>query len=223
MMQQDLEQRLVAWSAEHSGHEVQRAYVGLSGIGDCERVIFDRYVEGTPATVGEQLKTAVSYELERAVQARLAGLGLWEPGPAICLYDGLVQGHTDGMTPGHALIEIKTVALAEHLPHGRLPQRVLWQVTAYMRWTGLRPCHVVYLARDAGALQVYTVDEDLRLSDMVHTKLVRVVTAIREGRRPGCSCGRCGRPPTTTDRRPQTDGRQAPRAGKPGVGRLVTR
>lgn len=66
----DLQRQLVNYIVEHSGHEPHRRYIGLSGISDCEQVIYDRYIHGTPATVSERMKTAISYDLESVMFAQ---------------------------------------------------------------------------------------------------------------------------------------------------------
>lgn len=192
MLSKELQTSLINWTILNSGHQEHRGYIGLSGIGDCERVIYERYLHGNQASLDDHLKTRISYELESKLIQRLSEMRLYSPGETIELYDGLVQGHTDGVLAGADLLEIKTIPLEQWLPKdGRLPHRVFWQVQAYLHFTQRRYAHVVYLARDSGYAQVYGTRVSDRMGQKITEKLERLVEAVQEGRRPDCTCGRC--------------------------------
>lgn len=192
MLSKELQTSLINWTILNSGHQEDRGYIGLSGIGDCERVIYERYMHGKQASLDDHLKTRISYELESKLIQRLSEMRLYSPGETIELYDGLVQGHTDGVLAGVDLLEIKTIPLEQWLPKdGRLPHRVFWQVQAYLHFTQRRYAHVVYLARDSGYAQVYGTRVSDRMGQKITEKLERLVEAVQEGRRPDCTCGRC--------------------------------
>lgn len=188
-----LQADLVDWSVKNSGYEDHRQYIGLSGIGDCERVIYDRVRNGGRAQpVAEHLKTRVSYELEEDLVRRLDAMGVYYPGETISLHGGLVQGHTDGVIKPSALLEIKTVQREEWLPKDyRLPNRVYWQVQGYMTFLKRSIAFVVYLARDTGAICVVAVKYNPGIGRQVREKVERIVKAVVGFERPGCSCGRC--------------------------------
>jgi len=195
MRADELQERLVNWTVANSGHDERRHYIGLSGIGDCPRQIYDRYFQGQQASVDRHLLTRLSYEIESALVERLHQMGIYSESPVALAYDGLVQGHVDGITKDGDLIEIKTVALEDHIPE-RLPRRVYWQVQAYMhylkckrqdcRWT-----HVVYLARQSGLVKVIPVRYSPEMGGRVETKVLRLVVAVRDVARPECECGKC--------------------------------
>ena len=186
----DIQSQLVNYIVSHSGHESHRRYIGLSGIGDCEQVIYDRYIHATPATIGERMKTAISYDLEHVLIEKLTALHLYQSGELIHLYDGLVQGHTDGRIKGD-LLEIKTVEREEWFPEHHLPYRVFYQVQAYLHFLNINFAQVIYLARDNGAVQVYKERRDPRKGEEIAVKIKRLVKAIHAVERPECSCGRC--------------------------------
>ena len=186
----DIQHQLVNYIVEHSGHEPHRHYIGLSGISDCEQVIYDRYIHGTPATIGERMKTAISYDLERVLIEKLTALRLYRKGEDICLYNGLVQGHTDGWIKDD-LLEIKTVEREEWFPQHHLPVRVFFQVQAYLHYLNIQFAQVIYLARDNGAVQVYKERHDIRRGDEIARKVERLMSAVTTMQRPECSCGRC--------------------------------
>ena len=186
-----LEGELVNWSVLNSGFEPRRSYIGLSGIGDCERLIYERFREGQMSNVKDMLKTRISYELEAALVERLKKLGKYQEGEEILLHGGLVQGHTDGSI-GKDLLEIKTVPNEAALPQeGKLSHRNYWQVQAYLHYTKRIYAHVVVLARDSGLIRVVGVKYRPDLGEEIEAKVERLVKAIREYEKPGCSCGRC--------------------------------
>ncbi len=184
---------LVDWSVKNSGYEDHRQYIGLSGIGDCERVIYDRVRNGSRGQpVAEHLKTRLSYECEGLLVARLRALGVYGAGESISLHGGLVQGHTDGVILPNALLEIKTVQREDWLPQNyRLPNRVFWQVQAYMTFLKRPIAFVVYLARDTGAMCVVAVKYNPGIGRQVREKVDRLIKAVVGYERPECSCGKC--------------------------------
>lgn len=195
----DLQNELIDWSVKNSGFQPGRTYLGLSGIGDCEQVIYDRLRNGQRASVEEQLKTRISYELEADLVDRLRALGVYSPGETISLYEGLVQGHTDGLISGREILEVKTLDLAIHFPANGVPsRRITWQVQGYMHFLKRPFTHVVYLARDNGAIFCLGVRYDAGLGAKIEAKLGHLVEAWQKATRPGCTCGRCptANPPT---------------------------
>ena len=100
MFTNELQRALVNWTVLHSGHVNRRGYIGLSEMGDCDLVIYQRYFNGQHFALGEHLRARISFELEEKLVARLEAMKLYAPGEEIMLYDGLVQGHTDGVIGG---------------------------------------------------------------------------------------------------------------------------
>jgi len=194
----DLEKLLVDWSVRNSGFEPGRNYIGLSGIGDCEQVIYDRLRTGQQSSAAEQLKTRISYELEGELINRLSEMGLYSKGETISLQGGLVQGHTDGVVDGRDLLEIKTLEREVYFPTSTRPsgngipsRRIQWQVQAYMHYTCKYWTHIVYLARDTGAIFCLGVKYDSLMGTKIESKVRRLASAVRRTERPECSCGRC--------------------------------
>jgi len=192
MKSTDLQRTLTNYIVKNSRHEAHRAYIGLSGIADCEAIIYDRYFHGTPATINGHLKTSLSYDLEADLVSKLSLLKLYRPAPPIELYDGLVLGHPDGKIDDDDLIEIKTVERETWFPEvPHLPNKVFYQVQAYMYYGGYRRAHVIYLARDTGALRVIGVTQSTPIAQRIEDKLARLVEAVHLVQRPACSCGKC--------------------------------
>jgi hypothetical protein len=192
MQSQHLQTAIVDYTARVSSRHVERRdYIGLSGIADCERVIYDRYMFGDPHQTHARLKDALGYDLETALIQRLTALELYRPAPAIYLFDGLVQGHPDGEVGGD-LLEIKTVPMESYIPeYTRLPVRVFYQVQAYLAFTSYQHAHVVYLARDTGAIRVIGLTRSAEMGFKIEQKIFRLVEAVRANSRPDCTCNRC--------------------------------
>lgn len=205
MRASELESLLVDWTAKNSGHHERRAYIGLSGIGDCPRRIYDTFRNGQHWETSELLRTRLSFELEEALVNRLMAAGVYAEAPEICLYDGLVQGHLDGLVKRdgrYDVLEIKTVPTADAIPRmGEPPSRkVTWQCQAYLHYVPMlqrvpprnRWALVLYLARDSGQVAVKPLRYDEDLGRRIQAKVDSLVQAVRGVERPGCECGRCG-------------------------------
>jgi hypothetical protein len=192
MLSTQLQSAIIDFTSRVSSrHQERRNYIGLSSIGECERVIYDIYTHGVPHSTRERLKDAMGYALEEALVARLIEMGLYRAANPIVLYDGLVQGHPDGEVEGD-LLEIKTIECAKWLPEPpRLPNRVFFQVQAYMHFAGYQRAHVLYLARDTGEMRVIGVSHSDTVAEKINAKLDRLVAAVKTGQRPACSCGYC--------------------------------
>jgi len=111
-----LETRLIDWTVNHGRLNSRERYIGLSKIGDCPRRVYGMYWNhGVRSDPVELMKFYIGYASEDDVVLRLQGLGEYRPGVEISMFEGMVRGHTDGSFEGR-LVEIKSVALDEHLP-----------------------------------------------------------------------------------------------------------
>jgi hypothetical protein len=142
--------------------------------------------------IGDHLRTRLSFELEEALIQRFRQMGIYSEREEINLYNGLVQGHTDGRI-GDRILEIKTVAVEDHFPQGRLPAKVYWQAQAYLRFLNRHEALVIYLSRANGSLAGYPVRRNENTGTMITEKLERLVAAVQNHKRPECTCGRCGK------------------------------
>jgi hypothetical protein len=196
MQSKNFQDAIIEYTARHSNLDERRPYIGLSGIGDCEQTIYDRYFTGQPVTVKAKLKCAIGYDFEAILIGRLKAMGLYSDAVPIVLYDGLVQGHLDGLAGGD-LLEIKTIERAAYLPElvhnqaPRLPNRVFYQVQAYMHYGRYERAHVLYLARDTGEIRVVGSSYNNQAGYKIEQKVERLVQAVRAMQRPACTCGHC--------------------------------
>lgn len=194
---EQLERDLTAWMVANSRLDSHRPYIGLSKAWECPRRIYDDYhnIVATDPSREMVLRTFYSYQLEDLIMGWLAskfGDRVKHPGPDISRFEGLLQGHTDGMW-GRDLVEVKTVPLSQHIPDTwkRLPQRVFYQVQAYLHYTKIKYCQVIYFARDCGAVRVFGIPYNPGRGEQIEAKFNRLVWAVRSKDRPECECGRC--------------------------------
>lgn len=207
MQTKNLQQAIVNYTAQTSGHDEHRPYIGLSGIGDCERIIYNRFFFGERRPdVGWLLTTKISYELEAALIKRLTAIGVYSSAEPIILFDGQVQGHPDGIISGADFLEIKTVAMEEHFPENNIvSRRIFWQCQGYMHFGKRDLTHVVYLARSTGAIHAVGLRYQEKVGRELEAKVRRLVEAVRERKQPGCMCGKCG---TVKDEKPVVTNKQ---------------
>lgn len=133
-----------------------------------------------------KIRTRYSYEIEEMLRDRLAKAGLLTSGPKeIKLFDGLVQGHTDGEIAGD-LLEIKTVPKDEHIPEGRLPFRVYAQSQSYMNYLRYNRAKVLYFSRESGRWKWFEVERNRSVQVQMDEKVKRMVRLVRMQERPEC-------------------------------------
>lgn len=191
MNTREMDQLFTTWTAENSGYDEHRNYIGLSTIADCPREIYRRFFSPTPADVRSRLKTRASYEIEENLKNRFRKMGVYREGREISLYNGLVKGHTDGEIWGR-LLDIKTVPLEEHLPaDNNCPAKVFWQLQAYMLYGQWNSSIVLYFARDYGVHKFFYLRFSESFGERIENRLSRIIRAIETKSQPDCECGRC--------------------------------
>ena len=188
----DLQSQLTAFIAKDSGTQDRRPFIGLSEMYHCPWQIYDRYLHGVPASVDERLKFAVGNDLHEMMVDRLTRMGLYRPAQAIDLFDGLIQGHPDGVIEDD-LLEIKTIEREEWFPdlHKKLPGKMYWQVQAYMFYGGYPRALAVYLARNTGRILAFHIQPNRAIAARIDEKASLLLEAVKAGSPPKCECGRC--------------------------------
>lgn len=190
----EIEKELIHWSLRNSGYDEHRDYIGLSTIGDCPRLIYNRYFNRTGISTAGHLKTRYAYEIERLIKERLQQIGLYSSGKEISMHNGLVKGHIDGEIEG-SLLEIKSVPRTEYLPTSpmHISTKIYWQIQAYMLYGGYSVTTLIYFARDDGLFKVMAVCRDESLQSRIDQKVVSLVEAVQKQNPPACECGKCER------------------------------
>ena len=180
---------ILQYDAEHhGGDKARRPYIDLSHIAECPAVLYQRYMataETRPPV--SHAMTQYSYELEQLLCKRLQRCGVYQPGTAITLSDGLVQGRTDGWID-HCLLEIATVLLPEYFPVERIPRRKYQQIQAYLHYTKSIKALALYFARSDGTWKVYDVPYNLKVAQHLAQKVEWLVAAVQAGTPSRCTC-----------------------------------
>jgi hypothetical protein len=108
-----------------------------------------------------------------------------------------VEGHPDGLIKydGHTnLIDIKTVPRTAYLPvPPRLPNKVFFQLQAYLHFTEYVHAHAIYIARDTGICRVIGVTRNDGFGLKIERRINRILDAVDSGTPPRCTCHRCNR------------------------------
>lgn len=171
---------LMTWTAENSGYEERRDYLGLSHASLEVDEIVSNYRAAVHADVMQRLKTYKGYQMERDLLRRLVSVygDRIQPGEEISVFHGLVKGHPDLRIDG-APGDCKTVPLDEHLPQpGRLPRRVFWQMQAYMLYAPAERALVIYESRASGLLWATWIFPVRRIQDEIDAKYRAAVEMI---------------------------------------------
>lgn len=188
-----------------SGLEGRRAYLGMSGIGNCSRKLYFEFVQGK-AEASDQAHWYcwTGYLHEAAV------LGLIVPEQnkgelrrqveVVAGFDNRFRGHVD-FAFEQQVIEIKSVGwdkFKKIREAGRPQYEHRCQVQMYLRHGGWRQGLVVYIARDVPHNEfdglpfwVFEVEPDETLANTLDAKARMILTAIDRREAPECSCGWC--------------------------------
>lgn len=191
---------LIDWTVQHSGFE-ERAYLGMSSIGDCPRALYRQFVLGRSWNRAGHLMCYAGYLWERDIKQRLGQIGLYadySEREVVASFDDRFCGHTDGELIDGSLLEIKSVTQARLdtiRALGRIPTRHFEQVQAYLRHGHYERGIVVYVARDTDEIYVAHIKPNPEIADRIDRKARDILAAIDAGQEPLCTCGRCKESP----------------------------
>lgn len=162
-----------------NGFDSKRNYIGLSSIGDpVEKIIEKYYQEPQTQDHLSAMKTWVSYGIEALLLDQILKIG-GSKGEEISICDGLIKGHTDGSI-GNILIEIKSVANADHFPDSKLPYKVFWQIQGYLKFLPkYEHCICLYIARDSGLINSYKQLRVQSIQDQIEEKIKTIIKQIQ--------------------------------------------
>lgn len=184
-----------------SGLEKHRPYLGMSGIGNCSRQQYRRYVDGQPNPGDQQHWYCWTGYLHENALVELLPFDqpVAKPGEIIAGYDERFRGHVDYVL-GSDLIEIKSVGWDkfQRVQQSGPTEANVAQVQMYLRHGGFDHCILIYIARDVphrefDHLPFWTFDiyPDPALADTLDAKARRILAAIDAGEIPPCDCGWC--------------------------------
>lgn len=176
----------------------ERAYLGMSALGQCPRKLYDDLVRGrtAPDLRGRRLfHEGYLHEADVVRRLQRAGIAVHEAQPEVVAeFDARLRGHVDGRLCDGSLLEVKSVYGEKfyRIVREGAPGFHRAQVQAYMRWGGYPRAWIVYKNRENGDLWMVLEMRDGMFGDALERK-ARAILAAVDGRKglPPCECGRC--------------------------------
>jgi hypothetical protein len=171
---------LEAYTATHSNFETSRNYVSISHAYDSAEQMISTYFNGFEDSLEIRLRCYTGYKCERDMLQRIGKVfgDRVKMCPEIYEYEGLVKGHPDFMLDEYPA-DCKTVPLDEHLPDGRMPNRVFWQMQGYMLYLQKEKSIVIYESKATGKIQDYTIHRNHNIQAQIKAKFDAVVKEIK--------------------------------------------
>lgn len=162
-----------------SHFETSRDYISISHCGLSIEEILEQHSKGFTDGPDIRLRCYKGYQMEADLKARLKGAfpERYSEGVEVIAFDGKVKGHPDFMFDGFPG-DCKTVAIDEHLPNGKLPRKVYWQMQGYMLYLNMSTALVIYESRSTGKLIDFWIHANLNIQEQIHDKFTEVIRLI---------------------------------------------
>jgi hypothetical protein len=193
-----LKEMLAVWSEQHCGHEDRSAYLGMSGIARCPRVLYyGMTIPGRPPLGDTALRLLAGNEWERLIIARLTAMQVLDTDRSlevVARFDSRFRGHLDAVIKDGTLLEIKSTVQEdlERIVTQRSPKsHHLKQVSMYLEHGNFARGIILYVARDTGHLFALNVPRIENLIQQLNDKARRVLAAVDACVPPACECGQC--------------------------------
>lgn len=175
---------LESHTAQNSKFETSRDYVSISHCYDNVDQMVNTFIHGFEDSLDIRLRCYTGYKCESDLMRRIKAVfgDRIKTGIEISEYDGLVKGHPD-FTFDAFPADCKKVPLDEHLPDGRIPNRVFWQMQGYMLYMAKPKALVVYESAATGKIRDYWIPSNQNIQSQISAKFDAVVKAIRSQQR----------------------------------------
>lgn len=162
-----------------SHFETSRDYISISHCGLSVDEIFEQHTQGFSDTPDIRLRCYKGYQMEADLKARIKGAfpTRYKDGVEVSAFGGKVKGHPDFMFDGFPS-DCKSVPLDEHLPQGRVPRKVYWQMQGYMLYLNTSTSLVIYESRATGKLLDFWISANLKIQEEIHDKFTEVIRLI---------------------------------------------
>lgn len=162
-----------------SNFETSRSYISISHCGLSIEEIIEQQKQGFVDSPEIRLRCYKGYQMEADLKARIKGAfpDRYSVAVEASAFDGRVKGHPDFMFDGMPG-DCKSVALDEHLPQGRVPRKVYWQMQGYMLYLNKGKSLVIYESRSTGKLLDFWIPANLTIQEQIHDKFEQVLLAI---------------------------------------------
>lgn len=163
-----------------SHFETSRDYISISHCGLSVDEILSQWRAGFHDSPDIRLRCYKGYQMEADLKARIKGAfpDSYSKGIEVSAFGGLVKGHPDFMFdefPG----DCKTVQIDEHLPVGRVPRKVFYQMQGYMHYLKKAKALVIYESRGSGKIVDFWLNANREIGLEIDAKFSAVVEAIK--------------------------------------------
>lgn len=192
-----LEDQIRQFVHANSGLEAHRRYLGMSGIADCPRAQWTRYMNGVETGDNNHRNAYRGYLLEKDIKQILISIGFMKPESErelLAEFDSRFRGHTEGEDVSGGLIEVKTMSKVKYdavVSERRLAYRHYRQVQAYMKYGNYTKCTAVIRCTETFEFHVMVVQPNYAIMAELEQKAKMILACIDESREPPCTCNRC--------------------------------
>ena len=173
-------EKLEAYTAENSNFDTSRDYISISHCALSVEEIVDQWNAGFVDTKDIRLRCYKGYQMERDLKTRMQivfGARVETGHIELSAFDGLVKGHPDFNFDGFPA-DCKTVQIDDHLPNGRVPRKVYWQMQGYMLYANKPKALVIYESRGSGKILDFWLDANLKIQEEIHDKFTQAIAII---------------------------------------------
>lgn len=184
---------------QKSGLESHRQYLGMSGISNCPRKLYQEFVNGRrPATDQQHWYCWTGYLHEAAIMNLL---GVQQNSiEIVAAFDNRFRGHVDHANDKQ-IYECKSVTWEKfnRIRNNNRPEiEHNNQVQMYLRHGGFNLAEIIYIARDVPHREfdgppfwVFDILPDNVIADVLDQKARDILAAIDRQEIPVCTCGYC--------------------------------
>jgi hypothetical protein len=177
----DVAEDLKLYTLKNSNFQSKRDYISLSNAFLPADVLFDNYCNGYIASDVERLKCYKGYQMEKDLLRRLQSIygDNLRVDVEITSCSKMVQGHPDFALydfPG----DCKSVLKDEWLPvNNRLPNKVYYQLQAYMLYSSINKAVIIYESRESGLLWSAWIPKNEAVQKIIYDKINDVLLKIK--------------------------------------------
>lgn len=177
-----ISQAIEKTTANQSNFETSRDYISISHCSLTVDEILDQWENGFKDSHETRLRCYKGYQMEADLKRRIQETfpENYSESPEVSAFNGLVKGHPDFAFDTFPA-DCKAVAIDEHLPVGRVPRRVYFQMQGYMLYLNKHKALVVYESRATGKIIDFWITANQSIQNEINDKFQQVVDIINHG------------------------------------------
>jgi len=182
-----------------SGLEKRREYLGMSMIGYCPKVIYERYYQRQNPGMTEHRNCYRGYYFESETKRLLIKSGVLRINSSkdvVSSFDTMFRGHIDGEDNSGNLIEIKSmtnIKFEKIVNDGRgIPKKHYMQIQAYMKAGNYPAAYYVAVSTELfPMMHVVKIGRNEGMMLEIEDKARNILNCIKYEQPPKCECGYC--------------------------------